>query len=300
MARLSPLQTPGKKFAVGVIGVGEKGLEILQGVFNTTRCDLRSYELIAVNDVSSPESMVALKAADIFLINVNNPQAVLAWRRFQMELPSEKRRPVLQLNQHPSPLQSSECTLQWPLDAATLLTTLDNYILRYLDYPTGFATGAAIQRADASPHSQVASSDIGIQESPAAYGNAPCAKASARVLVADDSLAVRRQMKIEFDSINVGLECVADGDAAVAAAGRQTFDLIFLDVVMPGLDGYAACRLIKRSSFNRLTPIIMLTSRSSRFDQLKGVLAGCDTYLTKPINHQEFRDIADKHLGKKD
>lgn len=300
MARLSSLQAPGKKFAVGVIGVGEKGLQVLQGAFDITRCHLCRYELIAVNDVSAPESMVALKAADIFLINVNNPQAVLAWRRFQMELPSEKRRPVLQLNQHPSPLQSSECTLQWPLDAATLLTTLDNYILRYLDYPPGFAAGVSTQRTLSRQHSQVAPVGIGVQELPAVYGETPYGKASARVLVADDSLAVRRQMKVEFDSLNVGLECVADGDAAVAAAGRQAFDLIFLDVVMPGLDGYAACRLIKRSSFNRLTPIIMLTSRSSRFDQLKGVLAGCDTYLTKPINHQEFQDIAEKHLGEKD
>lgn len=294
MARVSPLQTPGKKFAVGVIGVGEKGLEILQGVFDTTLCQLRSYELIAVNDVSVPESMVALKAADIFLINVNNPQAVLAWRRFQIELPSEKRRPVLQLNQHPSPhLQSNDCTLNWPLDAAALLATLDNYILRYLDYRPALETAPSIHRPAASQHPSAATG-IGVHEPPAVYGKTP-----ARVLIADDSLAVRRQMKIEFDNINIGLECVADGDAAVAAAARQAFDLIFLDVVMPGLDGYAACRLIKRSSFNRLTPIIMLTSRSSRFDQLKGVLAGCDTYLTKPVNHQEFRDIAEKHLGEK-
>lgn len=295
MTRVSPLKAPGKIFAVGVIGVGEKGLEILQRVFNTTRYHSRSYELIAINDVSTPESMGSLRAADIFLININNPQAVLAWRRFQIELPSEKRRPVLQLNQQPSAnFQTNEFTLHWPLDAAALLATLDNYIIRYLDYPPGPETGSVLDRSIASQQAQVTAPVDGIQEPPAIYGKAP-----SRVLVADDSLAVRRQLKMEFDSIKVGLECVADGDAAVAAAGRQAFDLIFLDVVMPGLDGYAACRLIKRSAFNRLTPIIMLTSRSSRFDQLKGVLAGCDSYLTKPVNQQEFRDITEKHLGEK-
>jgi len=68
---------------------------------------------------------------------------------------------------------------------------------------------------------------------------------------------------------------------------------------MPGLDGYAACKLIRRTPLNKHTPIIMLTSRSSRFDKLKGVLAGCDTYLTKPVNHNEFKAVTRKHLEEK-
>jgi twitching motility two-component system response regulator PilG len=118
-----------------------------------------------------------------------------------------------------------------------------------------------------------------------------------RILVADDSLAVRRQLKMEFDVLNAKINLVEDGESAVRAAESEKYDVIFLDVVMPGIDGYAACKSIKRSKLNRNTPVIMLTSRSSKFDKLKGVLAGCDTYLTKPINHNEFKEITEKHFN---
>jgi twitching motility two-component system response regulator PilG len=120
-----------------------------------------------------------------------------------------------------------------------------------------------------------------------------------KVLVADDSLAVRRQLKMEFDVMSANLNLVEDGESAVKAAETEHYDVIFLDVVMPGIDGYAACKSIKRSKLNKNTPVIMLTSRSSKFDKLKGILAGCDTYLTKPINHNEFKAITEKHLTKK-
>ena len=94
------------------------------------------------------------------------------------------------------------------------------------------------------------------------------------------------------------LDSVADGDAAVKATEQEKYDVIFLDVVMPGLDGYSVCKNIRRSALNKTTPVIMLTSRSSKFDKLKGILAGCDTYLTKPINHNEFKEITQKHLVK--
>jgi len=67
---------------------------------------------------------------------------------------------------------------------------------------------------------------------------------------------------------------------------------------MPGMDGYAACKSIKRTSLNKNTPVVMLTSKSSSFDKFKGMLAGCDTYLTKPINHNEFKQVTEKHLNK--
>jgi twitching motility two-component system response regulator PilG len=108
---------------------------------------------------------------------------------------------------------------------------------------------------------------------------------------------VRRQLKMEFDALNAKLNLVEDGESAVQAAENEQFDVIFLDVVMPGIDGYAACKSIKRSKLNKNTPVVLLTSRSSKFDKLKGMLAGCDTYLTKPINHNEFKAVTEKHIN---
>ncbi|RYZ97788.1 MAG: response regulator, partial [Moraxellaceae bacterium] len=117
-----------------------------------------------------------------------------------------------------------------------------------------------------------------------------------KILIADNSLAVRRQLKMELDVVDAKLNLVIDEESAVKAVESEQYDLIFLDVVMPGLDGYAACKIIRRSKLNKNTPVIMLTSHLSKFDRLKGVLAGCDTYLTKPINHNEFKTITQKHF----
>ena len=74
------------------------------------------------------------------------------------------------------------------------------------------------------------------------------------------------------------------------------YDVIFLDVVMPGMDGYTACKRIRQIPNYKNVPIVLLTSKSSSFDKLKGALAGCDTYLVKPINHNNFEDVLKKHF----
>ncbi|HWS73740.1 MAG TPA: response regulator [Quisquiliibacterium sp.] len=104
-----------------------------------------------------------------------------------------------------------------------------------------------------------------------------------RVLVVDDSPTVRRQLTLAFDRL--GLECEPVGSAAEALArlDENHYDLILVDVVMPDMDGYKLTREIKRNRRLRGTPVIILTSRSSPFDLARGALAGCDTYLTKPV-----------------
>mgnify|MGYP000944414739 CR=1 FL=1 len=119
-----------------------------------------------------------------------------------------------------------------------------------------------------------------------------------RIFIVDDSALVRRSLT-EIISREPGFKVIGSAEDPIAAERKmqpEWPDVIFLDVVMPGIDGYAACKNIKRSKLNKHTPVIMLTSRSSKFDKLKGVLAGCDTYLTKPINHNEFKEITQKHL----
>jgi len=117
-----------------------------------------------------------------------------------------------------------------------------------------------------------------------------------RALVVDDSLAVRKQMEIEFSLLDNDLDVAANAEEALSIASKTKYDVIFMDVVMPGIDGYAACKKLKRETINKKTPIIMLTSRSSSFDKIKGALAGCDAYLVKPINHNEFNQIYSQYV----
>ena len=117
-------------------------------------------------------------------------------------------------------------------------------------------------------------------------------------LVVDDSLTVRTQLQGALDRIGVKGALAENGTAALEAIKLKRFDIIFLDVVMPGMDGYALCRQIKSTPATRATPVVMLTSRSSPFDRARGALAGCDTYLTKPIDLKSFYRAVDKVLLK--
>ncbi len=117
-------------------------------------------------------------------------------------------------------------------------------------------------------------------------------------LVVDDSLTVRTQLQGALDRIGVKGALAENGTTALEAIKLKRFDVIFLDVIMPGMDGYALCRQIKSTPATRATPVVMLTSRSSPFDRARGALAGCDTYLTKPIDLKSFYRAVDKVLLK--
>lgn len=291
-AQASLVKSPGRVFSVALVGASERDIEILERVFGITRYRQRCYQLIVVHDVTSTAELARAIEADIHILNVADPKAIVCWQRFSATVSREKRKPVLRLGQKiQDDKNASEFIIPWPINPAKLLQTLDNFTIRHLHYYPEFKIGSEVEPCSTVAHNIKA---IGTSTQLKQSGR----QKNIRVLVADDSLAVRRQLTIEFDSMDVKMDSVADGEAAVRATEKEKYDVIFLDVVMPGLDGYSVCKTIRRSTLNKTTPVIMLTSRSSKFDKLKGILAGCDTYLTKPINHNEFKEITHKHLVK--
>lgn len=109
------------------------------------------------------------------------------------------------------------------------------------------------------------------------------------VLVVDDSLPVRVYVRSLLESRGVAVVDVDNPEAGVAAALRDSYACVLMDVLMPGIDGYEACRRIKSQGRPGHTPpVVMLTSRSSPFDRIRGKLAGCDAYLGKPVDAGEF------------
>jgi CheY-like chemotaxis protein len=117
-----------------------------------------------------------------------------------------------------------------------------------------------------------------------------------RVLVVDDSPTVRRQLSVAFDRMGIASEAVDSAAAALEQLAVQHFDLALLDIVMPDMDGYRLTREIRRNRALRQLPIIILTSRSSPFDLARGALAGCDTYLTKPVPYRALEAAVRKQL----
>jgi two-component system, cell cycle response regulator len=117
-------------------------------------------------------------------------------------------------------------------------------------------------------------------------------------LVVDDSLTVREQLRTALDRIGIVCDQAENAEAAMRLLERNSYNLAFLDVVMPGTDGYELCRKIKQNAYMRQMPVLMLTSRSSPFDRARGALSGCDSYLTKPITWATFSQAVDKALLK--
>jgi DNA-binding response OmpR family regulator len=108
------------------------------------------------------------------------------------------------------------------------------------------------------------------------------------VLVVEDETSIR-----ELVCLHLGLErlqCVqaADGTAGLRLAREERFDLVILDLMLPGLDGVSVCRAIRRDSRNADVPILMLTARRDESDKVVGLDSGADDYLTKPFGIREL------------
>jgi CheY-like chemotaxis protein len=116
-----------------------------------------------------------------------------------------------------------------------------------------------------------------------------------RVLVIDDSPTVRRQLLEALVPMGLDVEVVSGGKEAISVLANRRYDLIFVDVVMPDIDGYKLTRLIKKDKIMRNVSVIMLTSRSSPFDLLRGALAGCNSYLVKPVSLASLRETVQRH-----
>ncbi len=110
-------------------------------------------------------------------------------------------------------------------------------------------------------------------------------------LVVDDSLPIRKALDMKLRLMDYDVHHASSGRQALYSIQKTRFDFIFLDVVMPGIDGYEVCKLVKRNKTTKNIPVVMLTSRSSPFDKVKGKLAGCDSYLTKPVEHEKFEKV---------
>ena len=110
------------------------------------------------------------------------------------------------------------------------------------------------------------------------------AVAGIRALVVDDSATVRRLMDLTLRPMGIDLEFADRGEDALVLARNRGYDIVFLDVMLPGIDGYRVCKTIKSDKATRHTPVIMLTSKDSAFDKVRGIMAGTDVYLTKPID----------------
>lgn len=209
------------------------------------------------------------QGADVVLIDSNNAEAS-AWARRQSWL-SDKAVIWIDAERVASGHTLIRRPVQWSI--------LPMLLARALEHSPGTAAAHATSRA--------APLDL-----PSALNRQP-----RPILVVDDSLAVRAHLR---SLLQAGGFVVSEADtvqAALELLSRQSFDCALMDVMMPGVDGYEGCRQIKAMLRGaRSIPVVMLTSKGSPFDRIRGKMAGCDAYLTKPVDPKQLGEVLAQQL----
>ena len=109
-----------------------------------------------------------------------------------------------------------------------------------------------------------------------------------RVMVIDDSKTIRRTAETLLSKEGCSVMTAVDGFEALAMISDQQPHIIFVDIMMPRLDGYQTCALIKNNQQFKNTPVIMLSSKDGLFDKARGRVVGAEQYLTKPFTRDEL------------
>jgi DNA-binding response OmpR family regulator len=118
-----------------------------------------------------------------------------------------------------------------------------------------------------------------------------------RILIVEDEESLLKLESILFASKGYAVTGVRDGKSALEAIAADRPDLVVLDVMLPDLDGFEICRLIKENAESRLLPVIMLTAKKSNADFERGRLAGADAYITKPFKSVKVLEVIEGLIG---
>lgn len=260
-------------FMIGCFGLSEYELCLVRSVLRLTSGRAHSYVFGDMASDCSP---------DIAIIDPDNASARVALQHMMDR--STAAKPVLLLLTHTVPVDQSKYYLLQPFAPTKLLALLDR-----IASEIGKFTGPA------KPASTV---PIPEQTSPFKEheANGSSVKRTYNALIVDDSPTVRKKLELELRPLNIVADCADSGEQGLALLAQKSYDIIFLDIVLPGADGYEVCKTIRRDQENRRIPIVMLTSKSLPFDRIRGSLAGCSSYLTKPVEYAKFHAVVEKCL----
>ena len=120
--------------------------------------------------------------------------------------------------------------------------------------------------------------------------------AGLKVMVIDDSKTIRRTAETLLKKAGAEVFTATDGFEALAKIADHRPDVIFVDIMMPRLDGYQTCALIKHNQAFKTTPVIMLSSKDGLFDRARGRIVGSEEYLTKPFAKEELLGAIKRHV----
>jgi len=219
------------------------------------------------------------RAADLYLVDGADETAMNEFRAVRTRYPA----PTVLVGQADAALGLA--ALPRPIQWARLLQSFDDALT---SAPQANEKTVVLRRTP-QPANAVAANPVAPAPGPKQINDA--------VLVVDDNATVRRFMESRLAPYGFSADFAETGEQAVGLTGSKEYTCVFLDVVLPGIDGYQVCKLIKSNKQAvKRTAVVMLTSRSSPFDKLRGSLAGCDEYLTKPVDENQLLEVISKFL----
>jgi CheY-like chemotaxis protein len=263
-----------QEFLIYLMGLSDRDAQVLKRVLSVTGGSKRSYK---ISNNPTPETN------KIYIVASDSDEYIKKWSQRYLDDHNNPAVPTIFAgNRMVKGEHISNISL--PVRATQLLNALDTITINELNYIPELTIGGV---ADESGLSHSVLEEIINLKKPENNFNA---------LVVDDSLPVRKQMEMELRMLGAKVFLAESGEQAIELSSMYDFDIIFLDVVMPGIDGYKVCKILKKDIKSKKIPIVMLTGKSSPFDKVKGTLSGCDTYLTKPLEHKEFQNVTKKYL----
>ncbi len=265
------------EFGVYLIGFSEEDKGMLQRILHVSSGAVRQYVL---------DDKIEAEKNKIYLVNADSNKAVAYWCKRYLNDKKEPEVPTAFAGRRKIKGKNIY-NIDAPFKASQVLSTFDTMTENEMDFMLELVEHedshelhpSSVKKSDKQVASNIENTSL------------------FKGLIVDDSYPVRKQLEIELNQLGVEVESAENGESALEICKHNHYDIIFLDVVMPGIDGYKVCRSLKKYQQTKSTPIIMLTGKSSPFDKVRGSLSGCDSYLTKPLERAEFQEIAVKYLN---
>jgi two-component system cell cycle response regulator len=258
-------ETGSRRFVLEMLGFPEAEKTMLATTFRLTGRRAFFY-----TEAATPE-----ERTDIYLVNADNPQALA---ELQARSPNIHAPAVL--------IGRTPVTIGWPQVEKPI------HWMRLFEQLDAAMQAALLERARRQPagdgqwdgRTYRRSIDKELVAAPVYMEPKP----TESVLVVDDSATVRAFMRAKLAPFRFDVDFAENGEAAIDMAQAKSYTCIFLDILMPGIDGYQVCRRIKSSAATKDAAVVMLSSKSSAFDKFRGNWAGCDAYLGKPVGEDEL------------
>lgn len=266
---------------VKLIGLSEHEQKVLNAIFLLSKTRPTSFDLFDGDENNKPEMMI---------VNFDDAGAVHEWQTLCIQNTEYPSIPVIRVTRVRS-RDTENYYMRRPFIITRMLSLFERLATKEFDSSADGAFEDDDLLDSSTPAKERAQKQASTDESAKTEENG-----LASVLVVDDSLPVRIQMNMALKSYVKQVDLAETGEKALELIKENRYDMIFLDVILPGVDGYEICKIIKKDENFKETPVIMLTGNSSSADQVKGTLAGCDSYLIKPVKSELFKETMARYI----